>query len=181
MTLPVELVPLRCLRCDTPVPAEINQVVWACDRCGQGLLLDEKEGLLTLEIHYSTGIDPDGKGKPYWITRGQVSLTRQAHREWSDIDQRVAQSFWEDPRVFVIPAYTLPMEELLERSMKTYPKLPGYSEGPPVPFEPVTLSPSDLPSLVEFIVLADEAGREDNLKSIDISVELDTPHLWVLP
>jgi hypothetical protein len=38
-----------------------------------------------------------------------------------------------------------------------------------------------LPSLIEFIILGIEAGRKDNVKSIDISVELDTPHLWILP
>lgn len=181
MTSQVDLVPLRCMRCYTPVPAESDQVAWACSQCAQGLLLDEAEGLLPVEIHYAAEIAPDKHGKPFWVARGRVSLQREAHREWSNEDQKAAYSFWEDPRTFVIPAFTVPLEKLLELSLEKFDVMPKDSQGEAVFFEPVTLSPMDLPALVEFLVLAREAGRKDKVRKIDISVELDSPVLWILP
>jgi hypothetical protein len=181
MTSQVGLVPLRCIRCDTPVPAEADQVAWVCNQCTQGLLLDEAEGLLPLEIHYAAGIAPDKLGKPFWVARGRVTLQREAHQGWSNKDQKTAYSFWEDPRTFVIPAFTVSLEQLLELSLEKFDVIPKDSQGQVVPFEPVTLSPMDLPALVEFLVLAREAGRKDKVRKIDISVELNSPVLWILP
>jgi hypothetical protein len=35
--------------------------------------------------------------------------------------------------------------------------------------------------VIEFIILTVEPGRKDDIKSIGVTVELDTPVLWVLP
>ena len=75
MTAPVTLIPLRCLRCETSVPAQPEEVAWRCSQCGQGLLLDESKGLVPLEIHYSADIPPNGVGKPFWVAEGQVTVS----------------------------------------------------------------------------------------------------------
>jgi hypothetical protein len=58
---------------------------------------------------------------------------------------------------------------------------PALQPGPAVPFEPVTVAPTDLPALAEYIVLAIEAARSDMLKQVTIQVSLSAPVLWVLP
>jgi hypothetical protein len=181
MTSSIELIPLLCMNCETPVPAENNQVAWSCTRCGQGLLLDENEGLVAQEIHYAPSRSSDQKGKPFWVTRGQVSLERDAHQEWFDRSQKQAGKFWGETKLFVIPAFTLPLEELIDLSIKIFSDPPEFAEGPNMPFIPVTLSPIDISSLVEFIVLAVEAGRKDKVKRLDISVTLEKPTLWIFP
>jgi hypothetical protein len=58
---------------------------------------------------------------------------------------------------------------------------PELTDGDPRSFLPVTLSPVDLPALIEYLILSVEASRKDKIKKIDISVALETPVLWVLP
>ena len=181
MTAKIELIPLRCTRCETPVPAESDEMAWVCRQCGQGLLLDEREGLQDLEIHYSTDILPGKKGKPYWVAQGRVRMAREAHREWDSTDQNAADRFWGPARQFIIPAFNTSLDDLLELSSFLFSNPPDLEDGPAASLEPVTLSPQDVAPLVEYIILAVEAGREDDIKSIDVAVELEAPILWVLP
>jgi hypothetical protein len=181
LTAKIELVPLRCIRCDTPVPAEGEEIAWVCKQCGQGLLLDEREGLQNLEIHYSAGISPGVKGKPYWVAKGRVNMVREAHREWTGTQQGAADRFWGPARQFIIPAFNTSLDELLEFASFLFYNPPDLVAGPAAPFEPVSLFPHDVAPLVEYIILAVEAGREDDIKSIGVTVELDAPILWVLP
>ena len=79
MTAPVELFPLRCLRCDTPIPAEPDEVAWTCAQCGQGLLLYKNQELVPINIHYTPAIPANGKGRPFWVTIGRGTLSRQVY------------------------------------------------------------------------------------------------------
>lgn len=181
MQAPVELVPLRCLRCETPVPAEPDEVAWICSRCGQGLLLDEARGLAALEIHIASGIPPGALGRPFWVASGQVRLQRGTHEGFIGRRTGQAERFWAGPRRFFIPAFTCPLDEMLELGALMIQQQPDLRPGPPAHFRPVTLPPADVAALAEFIVLAIEAGRKDNLRSIEAAVNLDSPSLWILP
>ena len=181
MTAKIELIPLRCIRCETPVPAEGEEIAWVCSQCGQGLLLDERQGLESLDIHYSKAVPAGEKGQPYWVTRGSVNLTREVHQSWQGTRQREADQLWGQKRQFVIPAFTISLDELLHLSTFLFTNPPELIDGPVTPFEAVTLSPRDLSSLIEYIILAVEAGRSDDIKSISVSVEVEAPSLWVLP
>jgi len=103
MQAPVELVPLRCLRCDTPVPAEPDEVAWLCAQCGQGLLLDEAKGLAALEIQTAAGIPPGALGRPFWVASGQVRLQRETHEGFIGRRTGQAERFWAEPRRFFVP------------------------------------------------------------------------------
>jgi hypothetical protein len=177
----VELIPLLCINCETPVPAETDQVAWACSQCGQGLLLDLENGLHPLEIHYASGVGSNNSGKPFWLASVQVTMEREAEGGWLDRSERQSDRFWQGKKEFYIPANTSSLDDLLEQARQMLIQPPDLNEGPRVPFEPVRLSPGDLPALVEFVILGIEAGRKDKIKSLDISVELDTPQLWILP
>jgi len=180
LTAMIELVPLRCIRCDTPVPAEGGEIAWVCSQCGQGLLLDEQKGLESLEIHYSSNILTGKIGQPYWVTKGSVDMAREAHQSWKGSDQREADQLWGQKRQFVIPAFTSSLDDLLRLSTTLFRDPPKLIDGPAMPFEPVTLSPRDLGPLIEYIILAVEAGRSDKVKSINVSVEIEPPDLWIL-
>ena len=182
MVQPIELIPLTCLQCDTPLPAQPDEVAWVCARCGQGLLLDEsaERGLARLAVQYATGIDPTRKGKPFWVVEGSVNLQRSTFESFSNKSGE-AQQLWSKPRRFFIPASDLPLQTLAEVGPRLLLNPPTLQHGPAVSFEPVTVSPDDLPGLAEFIVLAIEAGRSDMLKQVTIQVTLAAPALWVLP
>ena len=72
------------------------------------------------------------------------------------------------------------LDDLLERSTSMFSNPPELQDGPAAAFEAVILSPRDLTSVIEYIILTVEAGRKDDIKSIDITVELDEPVLWIL-
>jgi hypothetical protein len=176
---PVELVPLRCLKCQTPIPANANEIAWVCVQCAQGLLLDEESGLVALDVHYASAIPPEAKGKPYWVATGKVELIREAYT--SSTEMEASQRYWGEGRRFFVPAYSCPMETVLNQGIQYLDNPPLLEPGETVPFEAVTLALKDMQPLAEFIVLAIEAGRSDQLKRVEISLELETPALWILP
>jgi hypothetical protein len=174
------LVPLLCPHCQTPVPALPDEVAWVCAQCGQASLLDEgqKGGLLAIAIQYATGIPANGKGKPFWIALGRVAI----HRETYSGDRtREAEQFWGDGRRFYIPAFALPLEQLVALGTDLVERQPVPQAGQPAWFAPVTVGVDDIHPLAEFIVLGVEAGRSDKLKSLSFNLNLSEPQLWILP
>jgi hypothetical protein len=177
---PIDLIPLVCLNCSTPIPASSNETAWVCAQCSQGLALDMQEGLRPLQVYYAEGILPNTRGKPFWVAEGQVNLQRDVYRSAGKSGQE-AMEFWGDPRSFLIPAYSLPQEDLLAQTTRFLLQPPALKSGPQAPFEPVTLSMEDIQPVAEFIVMAIEAGRKDMLRNIRFSLNLSTPSLWILP
>jgi hypothetical protein len=144
--------------------------------------LDERTGLAPLEIHYQAGLPPNGRGKPYWVAEGRVILKRSTYGGGLLGNKTgEAERYWEQGRQFFIPAYSCTLDELLAIGAQLLEKPLELHSGPPVPFEPVTLYPEDLPAVGEFIVLAAEAGRSDHLRTVEFSLGLGTPALWILP
>ncbi|GAB4581335.1 MAG: hypothetical protein Fur0022_40820 [Anaerolineales bacterium] len=176
----VELIALKCFKCETPIPAAPDEIAWVCQRCGQGLMLDEVKGVASQAFHFAAGIQPGKKGSPFWVVGGNLRLNRQTYASFSKKDDEAA-AFWSVPRQFFIPAYACTLEAMVEAGVALLRNPPRLSEGGPAPFLPVTVAPQDIYPLAEFIVLAIEAERKDNIKQIDYSLELRTPELWVLP
>ncbi len=178
MARPVELIPLVCLKCNTAIPAEPDEVAWACAQCGQGNLLDDEKGLVPVEIHTSARVPPNARGKPFWVVDGQVSMRRETY---SGNEELQARQFWREPRRFFVPAFACPLETLLELGQSMLARPLDLQPGPAAAFEPVVLSPADVPAAVDFIVMAVEAGRKDKLKEVEFNVRLSEPVLWILP
>jgi hypothetical protein len=179
METPVELIPLNCIRCGTPIPAEINEVAWVCRQCDQGQQLGE-DGLLPLEIHYAHGLQPSKKGYPFWVCEGSVTLDRETYGVFGK-KTKDALRFWEQPRQFIIPAYPYPLDEFSRRGVQWLQNHPTLQPGPAAEFVPVTVSAADVPAWAEFLVMALEAERKDKVKTVKFSLQLTRPHLWILP
>lgn len=182
MDRPVELIPLVCLNCGTPIPAEPEERAWVCAQCGQGQRLVEREGapasLAPVEVVYSAAAAEKGKGRPFWAAMGNVQLERSTYGA-----SRTAEGefFWAKPRRFIIPAYDCTPEEALREALQRLAQPEELQPGPPAPFQPVTLPQEDLQSLAEFLVTAVEARRKDRLRQVSVNVKLDAPALWILP
>jgi hypothetical protein len=175
---PVALIPLVCLKCSTPIPAQPEEVAWVCAQCGQGQTLDDEKGLFPLQVRCLPGIPTQGKGKPFWVVEGKVSLERDTY---SGNQAGEAQKFWAQPRLFFIPAFSTSLDAGLELANRLLTQPPKLLDGPQVAFEPVMVSQSDVRPLVDFLVMSIEAARSDKLKELRFRVELTTPALWVFP
>lgn len=178
MDQPIQLIPLVCLQCSTPIPADVDETAWVCAQCGQGMALDEENGLLPLNVKYSNAIAPNQLGRPFWVSEGRVQIRRET---FGNNQNREAEAFWSRPRRFFTPAYSSSLEALLAQATQFLQNEPAFQPGPPVRFAPATLPMKDIYATAEFIVVAIESGRRDQLKRIDLKLELTSPELWILP
>lgn len=174
----VALVPLVCIKCSTPIPADPGEVAWVCKTCGQGNYLYETKELHALDVFYSHTLAPNAVGKPYWVAEGQVSVQRETYGSSKNSE---SDRYWSQPHRFFIPAHRSPLENLLTQAVALLANPPQLQPGPPASFQPVVLEQSEFLPALEFLVVAVEAGRPDRLKKIDLQVKHDLPVLWILP
>lgn len=176
---PVRLIPLQCSECHAPLPAQPNEVAWVCEQCGRGLMLDSQNGTIPLSVFFSSAIEPGKTGRPFWVVRGQVNL--RSRQTYKGDEGRAAQAFWGEARLFYVPAWDCPLNELISQGKSLLQKPVSMQPGSRTAFLPVVTLPTDLRSLGEFLVLSIEAERRDMLKTIDFDLSLDPPQLWILP
>jgi len=143
-----------------------------------GLVLDESHGLTPLTVHYSSQVKRAGAGRPFWTALGSLKLQRETFAGDKDRD---AEHFWSQPRRFFVPAFECPLETQLSLGNQMLLQPPDLQEGPAVVFEPVTIGREDVKALAEFIAMTIEAGRDDKLKEVRFTLELEEPELWILP
>jgi len=179
MTTSVELVVMKCPRCAAFVPAEEDEVAWACAQCGQGMQLTAS-GLAPLPIQWAAVRENAAKfqWRPFWVFSGTVAFSQRE----SFGRQGQPDDVWLAPRRFYVPAYpaTLGQIETLgaDLTRKQVALKPGRPAGA---LSQCVLFPDDARQAIEFIVLTIEADRKDKIRSIDFSLSLGEPELWVLP
>lgn len=179
MEIPVELVPLNCIRCGTSIQAQVDEVAWVCHQCEKGQQLGD-DGLIPLQVHYSLRIKPSQKGHPFWVCEGRVTIDRNTYGSFGK-KTKDALRFWEQPRQFIIPAFPYPLDEFSRRGVQWLQKPPAMEPGLIADFEPVTVAAEDVSAWAEFLVIALEAERKDKVKNIKFNLQLGEPQLWILP
>jgi hypothetical protein len=183
---PIRLVPLLCIKCRAPVPAQPDEIAWVCEQCGQGLLLAATPApsavdsvTQALDIYFSNAIVSGQKGRPFWVTRGQVNLT--VRETYKGDEGRAAREFWASPRLFYVPAWETSLDEVVSTGVNLLRSPQRLDPGSRTPFLPVVVLPADVRPLVEFIVINIEAERRDALKTLNFDLKLEPLQLWVLP
>lgn len=182
----VRLVPLLCAKCRAPVPAQPDEIAWVCEQCGQGLLLNPmpasgpgESATHLLDVFFSSAIQPGQKGRPFWVARGQVTLTdRQTYK---GDEGRAAHEFWAAPRLFYVPAWETSLDEIVSLGVSLLRSPQRLDPGSRMPFLPVVTLPGDVRALAEFMIVSIEADRRDALKTVYFDLKLEPLQLWVLP
>jgi hypothetical protein len=169
---------MLCIKCSAPVPAEPEEVAWVCSLCGQGMHLDKYDGLTSLDVHYAAGAASSGRGKPFWVVNGQVDLQRSTFK---GNQEREADRFWMEPRLFFVPAFECPLDHLILLGSQMLKQPPELQAGSAIPFDPVVLPVASIRPTAEFILMALEAERKDKLRKLEFNLQLFVPELWVLP
>ncbi len=177
----IELLPLKCVKCETMIQAHEEEVAWTCPQCGQGNLL-APAGLAPLPVYW--GVSRPGqtqlKWLPFWVFTATANfLTRQTYGGSHDQPDKL----WSQPRRFYIPAFTASLEQMEQLGAdltKAQPTLTaGLAAGS---LADCTLPPDDAFHAAEFVVITIEADRQDKLRQIDFTLENRTaPELWLLP
>lgn len=174
----VQLVPMTCIKCATPVRAEETEIAWTCEKCAQGMLLTAN-GLAPLSVRWAA--TPATMGITWWPFWSFVGTVRFARRD-SFGGRSEPDKLWAEPQQFFIPAYAANLQaletigaELLKKRLRP---TPGPAAGP---LPACALFPDDARHAAEFVVLTIEADRRDKLKSVEFTIQASEPELWVLP
>lgn len=173
----ITLLPLICPECRTPLPAEPDETAGRCEQCGEGWRIKD-DSLLPLPFNFAAGIAPGARGRPFWVAEGTVTVQRETY---SGNQSSQARDFWSQPRRFFVPAFACPLDTLVSLGAQMLRQPPQLRTGEPAPFLPITVSPADVQSLAEFVVVGLEADRKDQLKQVQAHVQLGMLELWVLP
>lgn len=174
----VQLVPMTCIKCATPLRAEEAEIAWTCEKCEQGMLLTAN-GLAPLTVRWAATAGTTGiKWWPFWSFTGTVRFARRD----SFGGRSEPDKLWGDPQQFFIPAYAASLQaletigaELLKKRLRP---APGPAAGP---LPACAFFPEDARHAAEFVVLTIEADRKDKLKSVEFTIQASEPELWVLP
>lgn len=175
---PIRLIPLICPNCQSPLPAKVDERAWVCETCQRGLLLASDGTLCAQDIFFSNQMKPGEKGRPYWVSPGQVTISERS--TYGGSRSQESQQFWAVPRLFFIPAFETSFEQVVASGVDLLHRPLQVQPGPPGPFLPVVTPPEDLRTLAEFMVYSLEAERKDALKTLKFTVRLDPPQLWVI-
>ncbi len=176
----VELVALKCVKCETMIQANEEEVAWTCPQCGQGNLL-APAGLLPLPVHWCVSRPGQTQLKwlPFWVFTADVNVTgRQTYGGNQQPDK-----LWNQQCRFYIPAFTASLEQMEKLGAdltKAQPKLTaGLAAGS---LADCTLPPDDAISAAEFVVITIEADRRDKLRELHFAINTQgDPELWLLP
>ncbi len=178
MTASIELKLLKCPQCSTPVPAEEDEVAWVCATCGAGLQLTEA-GLSPLPVHWAVA-RPGARAdswRPFWSFAGAVQFQQRISYS-GHLDP---EALWNNPLRFFVPAYKCPLAQLQSLGADLTRRQPALQAGPAGQLAGCTFLPDDARRVAEFVVLTIEAARPDKLRSVQFSLRLAAPELWVLP
>lgn len=178
----LRLISLGCHRCGSSMRGEPTDVLFICDHCGAGAVLDlPVEGdALALSPVDCVGLMPaPGRRaelwRPAWLIEAKVLVEDRRTANGRATPGSVQE------RTFVIPAFAMPLDDLcaLARALSK-----AQGELCEVPREAITggvLSLDDAITLVRHLVTGEEVHRPDLLATVSISVEPTRRSLAAIP
>jgi hypothetical protein len=172
----LRLVSLDCPACGSAMKGDPHDVLFFCAHCGSGALLDE-EAVTTVE---STALLPTpGRHarvwKPAWVLEAEVSVDQRIRADGRHTDG------WRGERSFVIPAFPLSLDDLIQLARALSNAAGTVGEVPREPIQGGTLSLEDALTLARHIVVGDEVRRSDMLASVQVEITEKSNRLAAIP
>ena len=174
MTL--RLIALDCPACGSAMQGEGRDVIFFCSHCGSGALL-EADGLDVIEA--SALLPAAGRHariwRPAWRIDTEVTVADRRRAGGRETEG------WQGERVFVVPAFELPLTDLvlLARALSEVAATAGE-----VPREPIrggVLSVADALTVARHLVIGDEIRKPDMLESVDVDIRERSHRLLATP
>lgn len=181
----MKLVALRCPNCSSPLLVGNDDVVVACNNCPTMAAISPN-GAVKMAISFVAARSEHLTEKewvPFWVFNGRVNI-KQRTLQGSRSDEADTERLWGVPRSLYVPAWELSMEvaqNVGSQMIQQQPKLQQVERPEGAQFISAVVTPDDARKLLEFIVLAIEARRKDQLKRLEFDLEVDEPQLMALP
>lgn len=188
----MKLLPLRCPNCAQPLVAENDTVAVLCEQCYAAALIGD-QGARQADLTYMALTDDlpaTVEWRPFWLYHGRVHIHKRETqggggiRLFGSSPAEASRQLWDHPRYLYAPAWNLDVKQAQAVGSRLAQEQPAYQpvEPPDRPrLAPAVWTPEDGLKLLEFIVLAIEARRDDMLKNLEFSLELGPAQLIALP
>ena len=172
----LHLVALDCPACGSAMSGGGNDVIFFCSHCGSAALLEE-EGL---EVMESSALLPSpGRHatvwKPAWIIEAEVSVDERVRHGGRRSDG------WRGETTFVMPAFRIPLVDLVILARALSEAAGGVGEVPREPIRGGTLAYEDALVLARHIVVGDEVRKPDALASVGVEITEKSHRLAAIP
>ena len=174
MTL--HLVPLDCPSCGSALHGEGLDTIFFCDHCGDAATLDE-DGLQMIES--SALLPAPGRSarewRPAWLVEANVTVSERLRYRGRRSED------WQEHRVFVLPAFAIPLEDLTRISRALSEVAGETGEVPREPIHGGTLALEDAVTLIRHIVIGDEVRKSDKLATLEVEIDVTASRLVAIP
>jgi hypothetical protein len=172
----LRLVNLDCPSCGSAMRGEGLDTIFFCSHCGGAAVL-ESHGLKPVD---GTGLLPvSGRRAEVWrpAWRAEVDVRIHERVRFGGIET----PGWEGRRVFYIPAFNLPLDDLTRLSRALAEVSETAAEVPREPIHGGTLAFEDALVLIRHILTGDEIRRSDMVTSVIVDVVEVSRSLVALP
>ena len=172
----LKLVNLDCPTCGSAMRGEGFDTIFFCEHCGHAAVLQD-EGLDPIDS--SALLPAAGRTVRQWRPAWRIEVDVRVH----DRVQAGGRSTpgWEGRRVFFIPAFGLPLDDLTRLSRALSEVAESAAEVPRQPIHGGTLALDDAVTLIRHILIGDEVRRSDKLASVVVDVDVVGRSLVALP
>jgi len=172
----LRLIALDCPACGSAMRGGSSDVIFFCSHCGSAALL----GREALEAVPSTALLPaPGRHariwKPAWVLEAAVTVASRQRAGGGRSDG------WRGDRTFVVPAFALPLPDLVLLGRSLSQAAGSVGEVPREPIRGGTLAFEDAVTLARHLVVGDEVRKPDQLASVDVTVTEKTHRLAAIP
>jgi hypothetical protein len=150
--------------------------IFFCSHCGDAAVLEE-DGLSTVE---SGALLPSpGRHAQVWRPAWRLEARVRVHQRVRASGRKTEG--WEGSRVFFVPAFDLPLEELTRLCRALSEAAETVVEVPREPIHGGTLASEDAVTLVRHILIGDEVRRSDLVASVVVDIEEPEFRLFAIP
>jgi hypothetical protein len=179
----MKLVALYCPQCAQPLTVNNDDVLLTCGNCRTAVYLDDN-GVRPAKVYFAAGREQERSWLPFWVFSGSVKMTQRVSQGGGRSANEQAEALWSAPRRLYVPAWELDLKAAQEIGARLIQQQPSFDFITPpaeATLTPATVAPADAKKMLEFIILAIEARRQDWLRELTFHLEVGEPDLWALP
>jgi len=172
----LRLVSLDCPSCGSALRGEGLDTIFFCDHCGDAATLED-DGLHMVE---STALLPSPghharEWRPAWLVEAEVTVSDRARAKGRRTEG------WQARRAFVIPAFSMPLDDLTRIARALSEAAGETGEVPREPIHGGTLALDDAVTMIRHVLIGDEVRKSDMLASVQVDIEVLESRLVAIP
>ena len=172
----LRLIALDCPACGSAMRGDASDLIFFCGHCGSAALL----GSDALEPVPSTAMLPaPGRHaqvwKPAWVVEAEVTVGARQSSSGG------RSHSWRGDRTFVVPAFALPLPDLVLLGRSLSQAAGTVGEVPREPIRGGTLALEDAVTLARHLVVGDEVRKPGTLETVHVVISEKAHRLTATP